>query len=194
MASALEKIKKLLAELRKLPPKERLIRLKQFKEEHEKVKKKEIEDVGEEAREIFEKTLEEVTELEEEEETLSKRGEKEVENLEEIAEEVEDVKKPEEQIAYRTDSPYKQPGQESSQPGRTTSEIYQVLKSANEDLTKNQYLPSERRYEAAKAMNELRGKEREGYFHGQSEALHVKTSSEKIWDQLKKDPTMQRYD
>jgi hypothetical protein len=182
-----------LEDIKKLPPKERIEALKKFEAEQKALKEKELKKLEEEAEKVLGESLKEIDEEEEEERLREKRAKKEEESLEDIAEEAEE-KAP---VAaarheYRVGASSHEEAYARSVT-RPIGELYERINSIGEQFRDGQYVAPEQRREAAQVMRELEQKTKEGYFHNQQQALQAKSKMEETWEQMRRNPMMQRY-
>jgi len=144
-----------LEEIKKLPPKERIEKLKEFEKKQKSILEKE----KEEAETILKKSLEDIAKKTEEEEVKDKEDkdskDKKEESLEEIADKA--PKKPaDEQQQYIVEQQYSL----SKQP---TTELYQKANELRDSFTQRGYLTNDQQHEAENIYNAFKNKEESGY-------------------------------
>ncbi len=180
----------LIEELRKLPAKVRISKLKELRKRLLWVTKDEEDKRKKEEEEELTRAIEEI-ELEQEEEELKEREEErrraETTTLEEIAEET-PLQKVEEQREYFTRQPYQ------TQQQRPVEEIHNVINRSHEVYHNLGRLPEREAYETRKAEEELMHKKQAGYVPPNERAQNMMQRAEEMLDELK-DPLKraQRY-
>jgi translation initiation factor 4G len=182
-----------LEEIKKLPPKERIEKLKEFEEEQKRLKEAEEKKRKQESEAILRRSIEEIAEEEKKEEEeeekelekeeLSKK--KKEESLEEIAETA-PAKKQEEQKAYDREQAYV-----TGLSRQPTSELYADVNKLRSSFEQKGYLNPRESERAELLRGAFYEKEKSGYDANERSQLMMR-EAERALEELQ-DPTTRKY-
>ena len=176
-----------LEDIKKLPPKERMAKLKEFEAEQKKKREEEEKKLEKEEEEIVQKTIDEIAEekkQEEEEELQQKEAEEEKkkkeESLEQIAAEAKAPERKEEknQAEYHVRQQYAQ---------RPTTELYSQITDLREAREQRGYLTPQEMQRAENiqgALYEKHKAEEQGAYHPNDRARMLMSAADKLLEDM----------
>lgn len=175
MPSLLEEIKEII----KLPPRQRLQRIKELRSRLKWLTEKEQEKEKIEEEEIVRKSIEEITQEEEEEEKRLKEltEVKPEETLEEIAEEAPKAQVQEQQEYFARQAYSQQP--------RPIEEIHNVINRSHENYHEGRRIHEREANDVRQAATELYQKKQAGYVPPNERAQTLMSRSEEMLDELR---------